>query len=129
MIQKKQATMPLMKKKKKKNVNFTMSANSTVVLLDDALGMASVESGNSAGSSGSRVRLIFQCELIQVSALLFRPPNCHLRFATRVMFLKSFKNPRSFFFTSLFEDTCLPDDDHIVPQTVRVVRRGMLPSS
>ena len=45
-----------------------------------------------AFSSGGRVGLVFQCELIQVSALFFRPPNCHLRFAIRVLFLKSFKN-------------------------------------
>ena len=35
---------------KKKNVNLTMSANSIVALLDDALGMAFVEFGNSAES-------------------------------------------------------------------------------
>ena len=42
----KRATMRRMKKK----VNLTMSANSTVVLLDDVLGMVSVVSGSSAGS-------------------------------------------------------------------------------
>ena len=38
--------MPLVKKK----VNLTMSGNSTAFLLDDVLGMASVESGGSAES-------------------------------------------------------------------------------
>ena len=33
-----------------KKVNLTVSANSTVVLLDDALGMAFVDFGNSADS-------------------------------------------------------------------------------
>ena len=35
---------------KRRSVNLTMLANSTVVLLDDVLGMAFVEFGNSAKS-------------------------------------------------------------------------------
>ena len=35
---------------KKRKVKFTMFAKSSAVLLDDVLGMASVESGSSAGS-------------------------------------------------------------------------------
>ena len=64
---KKQATMPLMKEK----VILTMSANSTVVLLDDALGMAYVMSGNSAGSEGY---LVVQLAVAN-SCWLSRPPS------------------------------------------------------
>ena len=43
-------------------------------------------------SSGCRVRLVFRCELIQLSALFFRPPDCHLSFAIGVLILTSFQN-------------------------------------
>ena len=45
-----------------------------------------------AFSSCSRVGLVLQYELVQVSALIFRPPNCHFRFAVRVLFLKSLQD-------------------------------------
>ena len=40
---------------KKRKMNLTMFASSTAVLLDDVLGMASVESGSSAGSGNCLV--------------------------------------------------------------------------
>ena len=39
-----------------------------------------------AFSSGGGVRLVFKCELIQVSVLFFCTPNCRLRFAIKVLF-------------------------------------------
>ena len=44
-----------------------------------------------AFSFAGGVRLVFKCELIQVSVLFFCTPNCRLRFAIRVLFLKSFE--------------------------------------
>ena len=43
-------------------------------------------------SPGSRLGLVFQSELVQVSALFFCPPLCLFRWVIRVLFLKSFKN-------------------------------------